>query len=141
MPELREDLVLAQEVITHKGNSTPPYVYALILLFLVIFSVGHVFFWHATLIDWDEGVFALQGEWFSSSGLFGKPYNFQTPPLFQLFIAVLFKLLGVHAFILHFISLASAGAKTFSVQILSYFLTADILLRHIEYSMNHLYRD
>jgi hypothetical protein len=47
-----------------------------------------------TLIDWDEGVFALHGQWFASAGIEGKPFNFQTPPLYQVLVGVCFKIGG-----------------------------------------------
>ena len=47
-----------------------------------------------TLIDWDEGVFALHGQWFASAGVDGKPFNFQTPPLYQALVGLLFKIGG-----------------------------------------------
>jgi len=47
-----------------------------------------------TLIDWDEGVFALHGQWFASAGVEGKPFNFQTPPLYQVLVGLLFKIGG-----------------------------------------------
>jgi len=57
------------------------------------------------LIDWDEGVFALQGKWIATIGAEGKPFNFQTPPLYQTLIASLFKLLGHRDFILPLLSI------------------------------------
>ncbi|MEO0129026.1 MAG: glycosyltransferase family 39 protein [candidate division WOR-3 bacterium] len=58
-----------------------------------------------TLIDWDEGVFALQSGWIGSLGGEGKPFNFQTPPLFQILIALVFRLLGAKDWILPLISI------------------------------------
>jgi len=58
------------------------------------------------LIDWDEGVFALHGRWFASAGVDGKPFNFQTPPLYQLMVAALFKIGGPNPLFLPILSLA-----------------------------------
>ena len=57
------------------------------------------------LIDWDEGVFALQGKWIETIGAEGKPFNFQSPPLYQTLIAFLFKSLGHKDFILPLLSI------------------------------------
>ncbi|MCX7994544.1 MAG: glycosyltransferase family 39 protein [candidate division WOR-3 bacterium] len=59
---------------------------------------------NTTLIDWDEGVFALQARWLATMGSEGKPFNFQTPPLFQILVALLFKLFGYNTWLLSFLS-------------------------------------
>jgi len=38
----------------------------------------------------------LQAQWFFSLGAEGKPFNFQTPPLYQIIIAILFKFFQVN---------------------------------------------
>ncbi len=74
-----------------------------VALIFVIISVINLR--NCSLIDWDEGVFALQAKWFASSGHEGKPFNFQTPPLFQMIIALFFKILGSKPWVLPFISI------------------------------------
>jgi 4-amino-4-deoxy-L-arabinose transferase-like glycosyltransferase len=60
---------------------------------------------HAALIDWDEGIFALHGQWISTAGSQGKPFNFQTPPLFQLMVALVFAVVHAQPFVLPLISI------------------------------------
>jgi uncharacterized membrane protein len=68
-----------------------------------------------SLIDWDEGVFALQGQWFSQLGASGKPFNFQTPPLYQILVGILFKIFGAHGVILRYISLFFSAVTIYIV--------------------------
>ncbi len=49
-------------------------------------------------------MFALQGHWLATLGQQGKPFNFQTPPLFQILVAILFRLFGIKDFILPLLS-------------------------------------
>jgi hypothetical protein len=60
---------------------------------------------HTALIDWDEGIFALQGQWLSTLGSQGKPFNFQTPPLFQVMLALIFAATGVQSTVLPLVSI------------------------------------
>jgi hypothetical protein len=98
---LRKDPVLAQKV----SKKYPLLLAAVIIIVVAYSSIGIK---NTNLIDWDEGVFALQGKWLASIGDQGKPYNFQTPPLFQIIISILFRLFGYHAYFLQFISLAAS---------------------------------
>jgi hypothetical protein len=66
----------------------------LYVLAVLVLLVGALRIIGYNLIDWDEGVFALQGRWFASSGVEGKPFNFQTPPLYPLMVGALFKIGG-----------------------------------------------
>jgi hypothetical protein len=75
------------------------------IIVVVLFLFGIITLWNSSLIDWDEGVFALQGQWFASTGSQGKPFNFQTPPLFQMVIAGSFCLAGHHWYILPLLSI------------------------------------
>lgn len=79
--------------------------YLIYLIILIIFIVSIINLRNLSLIDWDEGVFALQAKWFSSMGTEGKPFNFQTPPLFQILIALFFKLFGYKEWVLPLISI------------------------------------
>ena len=81
MSELRKNTILARKIINHRNG--------LLLLTVLFIILAAVTVPQTSLTDWDEGVFALQAQWFSSVGQQGKPYNFQTPPLFQLTAAVL----------------------------------------------------
>ena len=81
MPELWKDPVLANKVIKDH------YIVAVIIGCFVLWGV--LYLQYATLIDWDEGIFALQGQWLSTAGSQGKPFNFQTPPLFPLNVSLL----------------------------------------------------
>jgi hypothetical protein len=78
------------------------FFYVLLLLFLI---TNFLNLRKLHLIDWDEGVFALQAQWISTNGSAGKPFNFQTPPLFQFLVALLFKILGVNDWCLPLISI------------------------------------
>lgn len=93
---MRPDSLLAEKI-THGGSASPPLpgavqgrrrdvpvVHLVAFLFLLLSLLRLKAF---TLIDWDEGVFFLQGRWLATLGDAGKPFNFQTPPLYQLFIA------------------------------------------------------
>jgi len=97
MSELWEDFVLAEKIIKGKYFI---HVIVILCLFLGLFRIKN-----SSLIDWDEGVFSLQAQWLSSIGAQGKPFNFQTPPLYQTLIAVLFKCFGTNARLIMFLSL------------------------------------
>ncbi len=96
MPELRPDSLLAEKIADHSPTSPPrsgtgsdrrrefPVVHLVAFLFLLLSLLRLKSF---TLIDWDEGVFFLQGRWLATLGDAGKPFNFQTPPLYQLLAA------------------------------------------------------
>lgn len=87
-----------------------------VLIYLVI-----TFFWVLNfanlkklhLIDWDEGVFALQAKWLATMGANGKPFNFQTPPLFQGLIALSFLLGGSKPWILPMLSVIFSGLSIY----------------------------
>jgi len=53
-------------------------------------------------------VFALQGQWLASIGTQGKPFNFQTPPLYQILVAILFRLFQTNAIMLPILSIISS---------------------------------
>ena len=96
MSELRKDSVLAKLV----GKE-----YYIVAVVIGCFLLWSMFYLHgAALIDWDEGVFALQGQWLATAGGQGKPFNFQTPPLFQFIVAFLFTVIPTHALALPLIS-------------------------------------
>ena len=81
------------------------------LLLVVVFAiilVNYIPLSKASLIDWDEGVFALQSQWLASLGMQGKPFNFQTPPLYQMLVAGLFYIFRSKTFILHLIALIAS---------------------------------
>jgi len=78
------------------------YGHHIIVSVLFLFCIFTI--WNTSLIDWDEGVFALQGQWFSSIGSQGKPFNFQTPPFFQFIIAAIFALIGPQWYVLPLLS-------------------------------------
>lgn len=84
-------------------------LYIIHLVVLTFLTLNLINLKNLTLIDWDEGVFALQAKWLASEGAEGKPFNFQTPPLYQLIIAVLFKFFGDKDWILPFISIICAA--------------------------------
>ncbi|MGB3340801.1 MAG: glycosyltransferase family 39 protein [bacterium] len=95
-----QDFVLAEKTIKQKT-----------LLLVVVFAiilVNYIPLSKASLIDWDEGVFALQSQWLASFGMQGKPFNFQTPPLYQMLVAGLFCIFGSKTFILHLIALIAS---------------------------------
>ncbi|MGB3477754.1 MAG: glycosyltransferase family 39 protein [bacterium] len=77
----------------------------------------------SSLIDWDEGVFALQSQWLASFGNQGKPFNFQTPPLYQLLIACAFRVFGFNTLILHLLALIASCLGVFIVFHLSKLLS------------------
>jgi hypothetical protein len=83
-----------------------------LLLFLILaaFTVPRT-----SLTDWDEGVFALQSRWFSTLGQQGKPYNFQTPPLFQLTAAAVSSIAGSHAAALKWLSVLFSCITAYAV--------------------------
>lgn len=47
----------------------------------------------------------MHGRWFASGGAEGKPFNFQTPPLYQLMVGGLFKIGGPHPIFLPILAL------------------------------------
>ncbi len=87
----------------------------LLAVILAVILVNYVPLVKASLIDWDEGVFALQGQWLASLGTQGKPFNFQTPPLYQTLIAGLFFIFGSKTFVLHLISLLASCLSLYLV--------------------------
>ncbi|UCG91459.1 MAG: glycosyltransferase family 39 protein [candidate division WOR-3 bacterium] len=97
MPKLWKNSILARKI-TNKNF----LLHLLVLLFLV-FSI--VSLRNTSLIDWDEGVFALQGSWLATGGAEGKPFNFQTPPFFQTLVAFFFKFLSPQDFVLPLLSI------------------------------------
>lgn len=97
MPKLRKDIVLA------KNLRTDHYIVAVVIACLVLWGIFNL--QHTALIDWDEGIFALQGQWLATAGSQGKPFNFQTPPLYQLVIASVFAVVRAQPFVLPFISI------------------------------------
>ncbi len=92
-----QNFVLAKKIIKEKY-----LIYCIVILVFLfnIFSLRHF-----ALIDWDEGMFALQGQWLASIGAQGKPFNFQTPPLFQILVAILFRLFLSNAIMLPLLSI------------------------------------
>jgi hypothetical protein len=94
---LRKNPILAQEIVKKK--------YLVYLVIGLVCITNLVIRGHSNLTDWDEGVFALQAEWIASLGAAGAPFNFQTPPLFQVIVALFFRLLGVHDFLMTLISI------------------------------------
>ncbi len=79
--------------------------YFVFLIVVITILLNVVNLKNLSLIDWDEGAFALQSKWLASAGSEGKPFNFQTPPLYQVIIASLFKIFGYRDWILPFISI------------------------------------
>lgn len=79
--------------------------YFVFLIVVITILLNVVNLKNLSLIDWDEGAFALQAKWLASAGSEGKPFNFQTPPLYQVIIASLFKIFGYRDWILPFISI------------------------------------
>lgn len=112
---MRKDFVLAEKVINQK--------LPLVLIIFAIILINIVHLGNASLIDWDEGVFALQSQWFASLGEQGKPFNFQTPPLYQLLLAGSFKIFGYKTFVLHLIALVASCIGAFIVFHLSKMLS------------------
>ncbi|HEX7321110.1 MAG TPA: glycosyltransferase family 39 protein [bacterium] len=82
-------------------------IVVLVVLFFMIFSV--VTLRNRALIDWDEGVFAVQAQWLAHGFTAGKPFNFQTPPLFQAIIAIFFLIFFDHGWVLPLLSILSSG--------------------------------
>jgi hypothetical protein len=104
-------------------QTRPPYhTYARYLIIVAVFLFGIITIWDSSLIDWDEGVFALQGRWFASAGAQGKPFNFQTPPLYQLAIAGVYAFAGHHWHVLPLLSLVGSCLALYFV----YALTASL---------------
>jgi hypothetical protein len=99
------------------------YSIHLIVLVFVILSVINLR--NTGLIDWDEGVFALQGQWLATLGADGKPFNFQTPPLFQILIALLFKIVGSHDIVLPLLSLVFSGLTLYFIFYLATYLFSE----------------
>lgn len=97
MSQLWKDSILAKKIIKEKY-----FVHFIVILFVFLSVLGLKSF---ALRDWDEGVFALQGQWLTTIGSQGKPFNFQTPPLFQFLIAILFSILQINAKMLPLLSL------------------------------------
>ncbi|MBN2620647.1 glycosyltransferase family 39 protein [candidate division WOR-3 bacterium] len=97
------------------NNSTREHTYLKHIIVLTLFLFCIITIWRSSLIDWDEGVFALQGQWFASFGSQGKPFNFQTPPLFQLIIAFIFALTGQQWYILPLLSVLFACSTLYVI--------------------------
>ncbi|MGQ9817294.1 MAG: ArnT family glycosyltransferase [bacterium] len=89
------------------------FLIVLISIFLNVVNLKSL-----SLIDWDEGGFALQAKWLASRGLEGKPFNFQTPPLYQFIIAVFFRIFGYNDWILPFISILCSAATLYIIFLL-----------------------
>lgn len=87
------------------------YFVCLIAVIITFFNVVNLK--NLSLIDWDEGAFALQAKWLASAGSEGKPFNFQTPPLYQIIIASLFKIFGYSDWILPFISIICSAITVY----------------------------
>ncbi|MEO0127544.1 MAG: glycosyltransferase family 39 protein [candidate division WOR-3 bacterium] len=94
-------------------------LYIVYIVILIFFTANIINLKNLSLIDWDEGVFALQAKWFASMGMEGKPFNFQTPPLFQIIIALAFKIFGYKAEILPLISIIFSCLSIYIVFIFS----------------------
>ena len=109
-----KDSLLAQKIV--KINYSVHLV-ALALLVFNILTINSV-----DLIDWDEGVFALQAKWLATFGLQGKPFNFQTPPLFPALVALFFKIFGTHDIVPRAISIVFS----FLTLYLLYFFVRDL---------------
>jgi len=93
---LWKDTILAKKI-TEENN----LVHLIVILFVLINAFRIVNF---TLIDVDEGIFALQSQWLTTIGEHGKPFNFQTPPLYQILIALLFKLFKTNTIVFPLLS-------------------------------------
>jgi len=107
VPQLRQNSIFPRTIIKKQY-----FIHLIVLLFVLL---GVINLKNSGLIDWDEGVFALQGQWIATLGAEGKPFNFQTPPLFQIFIAILFKLVGPHDIVLPLLSLVFSGLTLYFV--------------------------
>lgn len=66
-----------------------------------------------SLRDWDEGVFALQGQWLTGRFTQGKPYNFQTPPLYPLIAGLGMRMTGGNPIILPILAALLSVATLF----------------------------
>lgn len=108
---MRKNIILATKIIRTQNG-----LLFSILLFVILAAVTIP---GTSLTDWDEGVFALQARWFSSAGQQGKPYNFQTPPLFQLTAAAVSWLSVSHAYALKWISVFFSCMTAIAVFILA----------------------
>lgn len=84
--------------------------YFIFLIVIIFIFLNVVNLKNLSLIDWDEGGFALQAKWLASRGLEGKPFNFQTPPLYQVITAIFFRIFGCNDWILPFISILCSAA-------------------------------
>lgn len=93
---MRKNTILATKIIRARNG--------LLLLITVFIILAALTVPRTSLTDWDEGVFALQSRWFSTLGQQGKPYNFQTPPLFQLTAAAISRVFDSHACALKWLS-------------------------------------
>ncbi len=76
----------------------------LIVLIGISISLNLISLIGFSLRDWDEGVFALQGQWLASGFIEGKPYNLQTPPLYPLIAGIGLLLFKGNALILPLLS-------------------------------------
>lgn len=101
------------------NSSATDRTYTKHVIVLAFFLFCIITIWRLSLIDWDEGVFALQGQWFASLGSQGKPFNFQTPPFFQLIVAFLFVVIGSHWYLLPLLSVAFACLTLYVVYALA----------------------
>lgn len=84
-----------------------PFFLLLLVPALLAFYLGRL--GGSDLIDWDEGVYALQAKWLACGFADGKPFNFQTPPLHQATIAVFFRLVAMRGWILPLVSILFSG--------------------------------
>jgi hypothetical protein len=107
VPQLRQNSIFPRIIIKKQY-----FIHIIVLLFVLLCATN---LRNSGLIDWDEGVFALQGKWIATLGAEGKPFNFQTPPLFQIFIAILFKLVGTHDMVLLLLSLIFSGLTLYFI--------------------------
>ena len=113
---MRQDTVLAEEIARSK-----------VLLFVILAAIilaNYLPISRAGLIDWDEGVFALQGQWLASFGAEGKPFNFQTPPLYQIIIGGLFSIFGNKTLVLYSIAFIASCICIYLVFKLSVILSS-----------------
>ncbi len=88
-----------------------------ILLILIGLSLGAslISIIGFSLRDWDEGVFVLQGQWLTSGFSQGKPYNFQTPPLYPFVAGLSMRLIGGNPAALPIVSFLFSIATLFVV--------------------------
>jgi hypothetical protein len=87
-------------------------IHIIVLIFLIVNIINLK---NLSLIDWDEGAFALQAQWLANMGGEGKPFNFQTPPLFQIIVAILFKIFGEWDRILPLISIVFSAMTLYTI--------------------------